>query len=92
MTTASNNYRVKTFKVRRQSLEAFDRLPRHVKEIVWYLPFKATAGTQVTEAAAQAALIAFSEDTARVYGWDHPGADLARRAKFRPSSALDDFL
>ena len=92
MTTAANSFRVKTMKSRYQSLEAFDRLPKRVKEIVWYLPFKATATAQITEAAVPAALLAFSEDTARVYGWDHPGADLARKAKFRPSSALEDFL
>ena len=89
---ASNNFRVKTLRIRRQDLESFDRLPRRVKEIVWYLPFKATAGNRVTEAAAQAALLAFSEDTARVYGWDHPGADLARRAKLRPSSDLEELF
>ena len=92
MNTAANNFRVKTMKSRYQSLEAFDRLPRRVKEIVWYLPYKASASANATEAALPRALLAFSEDTARVYGWDHPGADLARRAKFRPSSALEDFL
>ena len=87
-----NNFNVKTLRKRRQSLDEFDRLPRWKKEIVWYLPFKAAIATSDIPIDVNRALVAFSEDTARVYGWDHPGAELARRAKFKHSSLLDDIL
>ena len=87
-----NNFNVKTLRKRRQSLDEFDRLPRWKKEIVWYLPFKAAVAAGDIPIDVNTALAKFSEDTARVYGWEHPGAELARRAKFKHSSLLDDIL
>lgn len=74
MSDQNNHFRVRTLPKRRQSLEEFDRLPHRVKEMIWYAPFRAAATAGTTEAALERALVKFAEDTARVYGPDHPGA------------------
>jgi len=75
----TNNFKVKTMPGRRQSLDQFDRLPREVKELVWYLPFKAIAEGPVSVNQIELALLAFSADTDRVYGPEHPGATRYRQ-------------
>ena len=69
-------------KKQRQSFDEFDALPREVKEIIWYAPWRAAAIGNVSSSSAMrraynAALVKFSLDTSRTYGPTHPGAHLA---------------
>ena len=86
---SNNLYTVSTLKKRRQDFDEFDTLPKEVKEIIWYAPWRAAAIGNVSSSSAMrraynAALVKFSLDTARTYGPTHPGAHLAIAAGLIP--------
>lgn len=83
----SNKFRVRELKSRPQSLEQFDRLPLRVKQVIWYLPFRASASANLNFDKIPEALVAFSYNTAKTYGWDHPGASPALLDASRKASA-----
>lgn len=70
----TNNSKIKTMKSRWQTWAEFDALPREVKEFAWYAPYKPAFGAGMTREIYDRSLLAFAEDTARVYGLSHPGA------------------
>ena len=64
-----------SLKKRSQSLEAFDRLPRELKQLTWYAPVKIAVSKDSNEASCQAWLKSIGPFLAfEAYGPDHPEA------------------